>query len=247
MCRRIAKGLKKHAKLMDDWVRPIEGKKRFTLQRANSFFVGVLLDNVTTTERAWNAADWIVESIGDEECGFWQSVATMKRENLEGFMQYGWGGNAFHIYWSKISGYLQRCAELMEKNYRGDPRIIWNGGRCVFEVRNRLEEFHGIGPNLSRMAVLLLVRNYGLLGGKKSLHKLDVKADILLKRVFERTGLVRSKAPDVDYWNAARRLNPEFPAALDPPAWDIGRKFCTVSDPNCRECPLDRYCSKTGL
>lgn len=100
---------------------------------------------------------------------------------------------------------------------------------------------------MSRMAVLILVRDYGLLGGKDSLGKLDVKGDALLKRVFKRAGLVPSDASDDKYWKAARKLNPDFPAALDPPAWDIGNKFCTENDPNCGECPLERHCPKTGL
>ena len=135
----------------------------------------------------------------------------------------------------------------LSRSYAGDPRRIWNGERCVSTVRDRFEEFPGIGPALSRMAVLILVRNYGLLGGKESLRKLDVKNDVLLKRVFERAGLVPSNAPDDNYWNVARKLNPAFPAALDPPAWDIGQNFCSANDPNCPECPLERHCLKTGL
>jgi len=42
-------------------------------------------------------------------------------------------------------------------------------------VRELLEEIPGIGPALSRMAVLILARNYGLLGGKEPLSQLDIK------------------------------------------------------------------------
>ena len=246
MSRRIARALMQHAKSMD-WGTPVEGRRNFTLQKANAFFVGVLLDRQTNATRAWNAADWIVESIGDENSGFWKSIAAIEKERLEGFMWYGWGGKAFHKLWRDMSKNLQRCAKLMEENYVGDPRRIWNGERCVSKVRDRFEEFPGIGPALSRMAVLMLVRDYGLLGGKDSLAMLDVKNDVLLKRVFERTGLVTSNAPDDNYWNVARELSPDFPASLDPPAWDIGQNFCTANAPNCRDCPLERHCPKTGL
>ena len=253
MCQRItksklkiAKALLKHAESLD-WGAPVEGRHRFTLLRANKLFVGVLLDQGMDTAREWDAADWIVESIGDEESGFWESVTTIEKERLEGFMQYGWGGYALHRRPNRMSRYLQECATLMIHRYGGDPRRIWNGERCVFKVRDRFEEFLGIGPNLSRMAVLILVRDYGFLGGRDSLKNLDVKSDVLLKRVFERTGLVPSNAPDDKYWKVARKLNPDFPAALDPPAWDIGNKFCTASNPNCPECPLKRHCPRAGL
>ena len=76
------------------------------------------------TTREWDAADWIVDSFGDEESGFWDSIATIKEERLEGFMQYGWGGYAFYKYWGKMSKYLQYCAKLMMTKYEGDPRTI---------------------------------------------------------------------------------------------------------------------------
>ena len=246
MCQRIAKALLQHAKSLD-WGKPVEARRKLNLPKANKIFVSILFDQKMDTKRAWDAADWIVESIGDEYELFWQSIAAMEKERLEGFMQYGWGGQAFYPYWSRMSGYLQRCAELMEINYEGDPRKIWNGERCVSKVRERFEKFPGIGPNLSRMAVRNLVCDYGFLGGRDSLRKLDVKADALLKRVFERTGLVPSTASDDKYWKVARKLNPDFPAALDPPAWDIGNRYCKANDPNCRECPLERHCPKTGL
>lgn len=248
MSQRIAKALLKHAESMDDWVRPVQIKRKFTLQKANSFFVGVLFDQMMDTTQAWDAAEWVVESIGDEYSVFWKSLVKIEEERLEGFMRYGRGGKAlYRPYSGKMTRYLKGCAIRMEENYEGDPRRIWNGERCVLKARERFEEFPGIGENLSRMAVLLLVRNYGLLGGRDSLGKLDVKADALLKRVFERTGLVPSNASDDKYWKVARKLNPSFPAALDPPAWDIGNKFCTASNPNCPECPLKRHCPRTGL
>ena len=246
---KIAKALLKHAESLD-WGKPVEDLRPFTLPKANKFFVGVLFDQDMDTAWAWDAADWIVKSVEsfvDEESGFWNYIANLEEARLKGFMQYGWGGYAMHRYTNKMPKYLQECAKFMISRYEGDPRGIWNGERCVSRVRNRFKEFLGIGPNLSRMAVLILVRDYGRLGGKDSLGKLDVKGDVLLKRVFERTGLVPSNASDDKYWKIARKLNPDFPAALDPPAWDIGNKFCTANNPNCRECPLERHCPKTGL
>ena len=245
--KRIAKKLLKYGESLDDWVRPIEGKRKFTLQRANSFLVGVLLDRQIDAERAWEAADWIVESIGNGEQDFWAATRKANKPNLEGFMRYGWGGKAFHRHWRTMSKNLQGCADIIIEKYEGDPRQIWNYQRCVPEVRDRFEEFPGIGKALSRMAVLILVRNNGLIDGKKSLPKLDVKPDDLRKRVFERAGLVSSNPSFNDFLEAARQLKPDFPAALDAPTWDIGREFCTPHNPQCGDCPLDKVCPKIGL
>ena len=245
--KRIANKLLKYGEYLDDWVRPVEEKRRFSLYRANSFFVGVLLDRQIDAQRAWNAADWIVELIGRDEHDLWTTTRKMETPNLEGFMRYGWGGMSFHRHWQTMSKNLVGCADIIVEKYHGDPRKIWNNQHCVSLVRDRFEEFPGIGKALSRMAVLILVRNNGLIDGKKSLSKLDVKPDDLLKRVFERAGLVPSNPSFEDFLEVARQLSPNFPAALDAPAWVIGREFCKPHDPQCGDCPLDKLCPKIGL
>ena len=72
---------------------------------------------------------------------------------------------------------------------------------------------------------------------------IDVKPDSLLLRVFRRAGLI-----DVESANqarqVARRLNPEFPGALDRPVWRIGQDWCHPKEPDCASCPLPRECAK---
>ena len=198
--RWIANALLKYAESMDDWVKPVDGIRRFSLPRANSFLVGVLLDRQINTKRAWDAADWIVDSIYDKELRFWEAVRELETRKIRGFMRYGWGGKAFHRNWKTMADNLQKCADIIIEEYGGDPRKIWNGERCVSSVRKRLEELPGIGKALSRMAVLILARNYGLLGGKDALPSLDVKPDDLLMRVFKRTGLVPARPSFEDFW-----------------------------------------------
>ena len=43
---------------------------------------------------------------------------------------------------------------------------------------------------------------------------------------------------------AARHLSPEFPAALDWPAWRIAQIWCHPKEPECAPCPLTRVCAK---
>ena len=46
---------------------PTQHRRNFTRQRANSFLVGVLFDQQVNADQAWAAAEWITESIGDQD------------------------------------------------------------------------------------------------------------------------------------------------------------------------------------
>ena len=247
MSNLVAKALRKHGKTLGDWVKPIKSRRHFSRQRANSFVVGVLFDQQVNADLAWDAAEWITESMGNEESPFWTTVQAIDEERLVGFMRYGWAGYAFHRHPRRMANYLKGCAEVINTKYDGDPRKIWNNTNSLNKVRDRLEELPGIGAALSRMAVLILVRRYGLFAGRPALRQLDVKPDVLLKRVFRRTGLVSNNPQFDDYLTAARRLAPEFPAVLDAPAWHIGRNFCHPRGPNCGCCPLNECCPKVGV
>ena len=247
MSKQIATRLKKHGKTLGGWAKSTKRKRTFTLQRANCFLVGVLFDQQVNAEQAWDAAEWITESIGEQGDDFWKAICEIDDARLIGFMQYGWAGSAFHRYPKKMAGFLKGCGKVIAEEYGGDPRKIGRGKKNISKVRERLEKLPGIGPALSRMAVLILARNYGLLGGSDALAQLDVKPDEQLKRVFRRTGLVTGKPSFDDYIKAARKLAPKFPAELDAPAWDIGREFCFPKEPLCNSCPLDECCPKIGV
>lgn len=245
--KKIAKALRKHGETLGSWVKPTQSKRNFTKHKANCFLVGVVFDQQVKADQAWNAAVWIAESIGDQDIDFWSAVQAIDEQRLIGFMRYGWAGYAFHRHPAKMAGFLKGCAEIINEKYDGDPRNIWRRSRNISNVRGRLEELPGIGPALSRMAVLILVRNYGLLGGRDALTKLDIKPDTLLQRVFRRAGLVTRRASFDDYLSAARTLAPDFPAVLDAPAWDIGRNWCRPRRPDCISCPLGKCCPKIGV
>jgi endonuclease III len=120
--------------------------------------------------------------------------------------------------------------------------LIWKKDSDVQTVEGRLREIPGIGVALAKMAMRILVREYGLLGGKKSLKELNVKPDFHVKRVFMRVGF--TKSPDNnEIIEAALKLFPRDPSKLDA-VWDIGKIWCRPTSPNCRECPLKSACPK---
>jgi len=99
-------------------------------------------------------------------------------------------------------------------------------------------------PNLAlaKMAVRILVKDYGFIGGIKNKKYLDIKADVHVTRVFKRSGLVDKDANMEDVVQAARKWSPKDPSILDTAAWNIGREWCYATKPNCRGCPIKLWC-----
>jgi endonuclease III len=231
---------------MSDWGTAIRSVRKFSASGANNFLLGVMFDRSINADQAWQSGKRINDALGDPEdvAALWRALAKIEKKRLLGFLRYGHGGRAFHRHYRTFGEQLPRAAEIMLSKYGGDPRRIWNNQRALTVVRDRFEEIPGIGPKLSRMALLILTRDYGLLGGRTALKQLDIAPDIHVMRVFKRTGLIES---DVDRMAAiivAQQLRPKYPGELDPPAFEIGREWCRPSKPICEECPISGVCAR---
>lgn len=247
--RNVAKALRRHTRSMPGWVHWSKITSKMRAHDANSFLMGVMLDRGGLAERAWDAAEHFCSSVGDPEdvSRLWNNILAMEPPRLRGYLRYGYGGKAFHRYYKSFAKLLPRAAEHLLENYGGDPRLIWNNQRDIAKVKQLLDDIPTIGPGLASMAVLILAREHGLLGGKTARQQLGPKPDIHVRRVFTRTGLVPKGAPDDGIIEVARKLSPDFPAALDAPAWDIGQRWCKPSRPLCTDCPLGTVCQRIGI
>lgn len=247
--RKVTKALRNYSRSMPNWVRWNGTTTKMRPFTANAFLLGVMLDRSVPAERAWDAAEWICSSIGDttEVSSLWQAIVDMETPRLRGFLRYGYGGKAFHRHYKTFARLLPLAAEHILTHYAGDPRKIWNGQKDIDEVKRRLNEIPAIGPALANMAVLILARNHGLLGGKRAKKQLDVKPDVHVQRVFFRAGLVPPGASLEDVVSVARQLAPDFPASMDAPAWDIGKNWCRPRRPDCTECRIGGVCPRVGL
>lgn len=244
--KRIAIALRRHARDCMDWSRWAETPGRMTHSKANLFLLGVMFDQGIPWQRAWAASRLVGEAFRNdaEPDSVWERIADTPVSTMQKFMRYGFAGSAMHRYWRRYAAWLPDSAQIVVEKYNGDPRRIWHRQRSVAKVKDRLRELSPVGEALATMAVLLLAREHGLLGGRRAAKQLDVKVDIHLRRVFRRTGLASVTATDADVIRAARDLAPDFPASLDPPAFDIGQGWCHKSRPNCSECPLRSVCPK---
>lgn len=68
--------------------------------------------------------------------------------------------------------------------------------------------------------------------------------NIHVPRVLRRTGFVDSDANIDSIIYKARELCPEFPGMIDYSCWEIGRKWCRPTDPNCDACIIKNDCLK---
>lgn len=210
-----------------------------TEKEANHFFLGIMLDRLVKASTAWNSAELIVNKYGNGETNFWKKIKTVKKKKLHVFMKSGNDGKALHRFHEEMTENLQLAAELMLEKYNGDPREIWQGQENIGKIKERFEEFQGIGSQLSSMAVTFLASNYQK--QMKSLRSLLPRKDDHSKRVFNRTGLTDGKTTVLA---TAKKLYPDFPAILDFPIWIIARKYCFNSNPKCEECPITGVCNK---
>jgi endonuclease III len=113
-------------------------------------------------------------------------------------------------------------------------------------VKRTFQRIHGVGPGISSMIVLLLERASGIRFSDVDHRTMDVKPDVHVIRVFHRLGFT-SGLEETEALKAARRLNPEYPGALDPPTWIIGKKWCAAVDPRCNKCPLTTNCIRRDV
>jgi len=146
-----------------------------------------------------------------------------------------------HRFVNNVPAWLVQAAQIVLDQYQGDAARIWSDTPTATVLRERLESFPGIGQKKAAMAVEILARDLGVplreMGGS------DIAYDVHVRRVFLRTGL--ASHDEVTHMVAvARALNPERPGALDLPAWDIGRRWCRPTAPDCPACPLNAACPR---
>ena len=135
---------------------------------------------------------------------------------------------------------LSDAAHLVCDQFDGDTGAIWMNSSPA-EVQKSLQQIHRIGPGIASMATRILYDDFGCFRGQE--RQIDVKPDTHLIRVFRRLGFIESDS-EKEAVSAARRLNPEFPGALDWPAWRIGNLWCRPTAPDCARCPLTKDCPK---
>jgi uncharacterized HhH-GPD family protein len=199
-----------------------------------AFLLAVISDMGIRAERAWALPYVLRERLGYLTPGQLAANPEAVRAAVRREPQ-------LHRFVNNISGWLVQAARIILVQYHGDAAALWSDTPTAAELRRRLENFPGIAQKKAAMAVEILARDLGV--PLRELSGSDVAYDVHLRRVFLRTGL--AERDDVSHIVAvARALNPERPGALDMPTWDIGRRWCHPTRPDCPDCPINSVCPR---
>jgi len=131
-------------------------------------------------------------------------------------------------------------SRLVTKRFDGQAERLWTA-QPVQKIKNTLLSIRGVGPGIANMTINLLHRYLGVEFSLDNLRDIDVKPDVHVERVFQRTGLMDRTGGSVQ---VARRLHEAYPADLDLGAWEIGRRWCHAFDPDHEQCPLSAICPR---
>jgi len=200
------------------------------------FLFGVIFDQGIKAERAWEAPNKLKKRLGHLNP---LKISSMSKKDLEKIV---FQKPALHRYKKVVDWILEAC-KLLNQRYEGNAENIWNDIPRAKDLEMRFEEFKGIGQKKASMAVNILVRDFKIPIKDVNKKDINVSYDIHVRRVFLRAGLVNKDDRSL-LINTARKLNPEYPGELDLPAWEIGRRWCHPTNPECDRCFLKEVCPK---
>ena len=124
----------------------------------------------------------------------------------------------------------------------GDAARIWTGKHAA-DVKRTFLSIHGVGPGIANMAVLLIEKAFPIRFNDLDRPRMDIKPDVHTKRVLYRLGMSEGE-DEIAAIDATRRMNPDWPGALDGALWWIGRYWCRPKNPDCSGCPVTSVCIK---
>jgi endonuclease III len=232
------------------WLRWVRGRKRFTEDRANKLFIGIMLDQLGNADRAWEGAEYFVENYFNTKKNLWKQILDKHHSQIKSICKNGFAGKAFAVKFkvNMFPRWIRDAAKKILEEYNGDVRTVWNrvGPEKVSTIYDNFKEFKGIGDALAKMGQFMLVREYGVAGGIKNRDSMKVKPDVLLRRVVYRSGISNDESPKTVI-NAVDDLGLESQADFDAAAWVIGREYCFKTGPDCGECPIRKSCQKIGI
>jgi uncharacterized HhH-GPD family protein len=222
----------------------------FLLHSPNALLFSAIFNYQIKYEKALEAPFDLAKRLGHLDV---RRLAKMRKKDLTKHIRRDETVHSLHRFPAVVAGRLIAASNLLLRKYGGNAANIWPNGESAAEVVSRLDEFEGIGQKIARLTGRVLVMYLGV--KLVNWQELDIAVDRHVARLFLRTGLV-TRSPGkysiselVEEVTAkARALYPKFPGALDEPAVDIGRNWCTAEQAYCDwpedPCPLRRSCPK---
>ncbi len=200
----------------------------------HAFVLACVMDRQIRAERAWLIPYRISQALG----GF--SFELLRALSLDEVRRLLTVPQLLHRFPEEMSRNLHNAIELISTEYDGDAARIWRDSPSSAEVVIRFLRFRGVGPKIATMAANILARDFKI--PLADYYSVDISADVQIRRVFWRLGLISEGAATEEAIYAARALHPAFPGLMDFPTWEIGRKWCRPKNPRCVDCYMRVLC-----
>ena len=201
----------------------------------HAYVLACLMNSQVTVDKAWSIPYKVKEALKSFE------IDVLGSQTLQ-FYQDLFVSQSLHRFPNAKAEVFYSAIHHIQENYDGDASKIWEGNPSSAAVVYRFLQFRGCGVKIATMATNILARNFKI--SLLDYYSIDISADVHVKRVFERTGLVPKNAPIEHIIYKARELNPEFPGIIDYSCWEIGSTYCRPTNPRCSECPIRSECKK---
>lgn len=201
-----------------------------------AFALAGVLDRGTKAEVIWTIPYYLKKQLGALDPNFFANASIKEIDELFRKLP------RKPRYLNDAPQTVKQLAAIIVNEYDGQAQKLWEN-RTAKEIKATFERIHGVGPGIASMIILLLERWFKVNFDDIDHTKMDVKPDVHIIRVFQRLGFISELTSNAAL-EAARKLNPEFPGALDAPAWYIGRNWCNSYNPRCDQCPVTNVCPK---
>ena len=213
------------------------GAAELVAENPFAFILAVALDRGTRAEIIWTIPYWIREELGHLD------PARLAQMTSEQILEVLSRIPRKPRYMRDAPQTILEVARLVSNQFAGNADLIWRD-RTAQEVKRDLRSIHGVGEGIASMAVILLQRCRNVRFPDWS--NMDVKPDVHVQRVLYRLAVAPGMS-EGEALRAAANLNPEYPGALDPSLWVIGRRWCKDNAPFCSDCIMNDLCPKVGL
>jgi endonuclease III len=204
----------------------------------HAFVLACIANRQVKAEIAWNTPFKLKQELGDFSL---PTLAALSDENFKILMKKQKPRHRFH---SEMSSNFYQAIQKIDTVYDRDASEIWANKPPSAQVVYQFLQFKGIGPKIATMAANILARDFKI--EFRDYFSIDISADVHIRRVFTRLGLVQNKASVEEIIYKARTLHPEFPGIMDLPVWEIGRYFCKAKTPSCESCYMKDVCNHAG-
>lgn len=200
----------------------------------HAFVLACAMDRQVKAEVAWLIPYRFATKLGNFE------FSTLESLTIEKIRVLMTGPPQLHRFPEKMSNVFFEAISTIKDRHGGNAAQIWANQPSSAKVVYEFLQFRGVGPKIATMAVNILARELKVLFS--DYFSIDISADVHVRRVLGRLGLVNSEASIEEIIYRVRSLHPEFPGLMDFPAWEIGRNWCKPKEPICEECYMRDVC-----